>query len=115
MTLDNKLMAGGTYGDSDPLYPSVEPDNAADVAADGAGIPSGGINNKFDVSTSFGDGDPVGTMATAENLNEFGKDSAGVPNPNMGEMSPMALTLEGNKFPREGYESKITAEEAQLT
>lgn len=114
MTLDNKLKAGGTFGDSDPLYPSVEQDNKEDVAQDGAGIPSGGINNKFDVSTSYGDADA--TMAqNPDNQDDFAQDSAGVPNPNMGEMTPMDMALEGNKFPREGYESKITAEEAQLT
>lgn len=108
----NKLTAGGSFGDPDPMYPSTEPDNKADVAHDGAGIPSGGVGNKFPAGGRFGDSPPfIADFAT----NDFDADSAGLPNVNQGEKTDMDMNLAPNMFPRQSYESKITEEEAQLT
>jgi|SRR5262245_704188 len=103
MALDNKLMGNfTTLGDvGDATFAQAQDDNAEDFGQDSAGVPSGGISNKFMVGGSFGDSRSTYAESRNDDKEDFGQDSAGVPNVNQGESTDMDMNLAPNMFPRE--------------
>lgn len=114
--VENKHDFTTSWGDSDPVGITTEPDNLEDRNRDGGSVPTSGVSNKFDVKGGgWGDKDPNGITTEPDNHEDREYDGSGVPNVDQGEKMNLTMGLEPNKFPRETGHDSLSSDEAVLS